>query len=289
MGVAQMQKKLNVVFTVDKNYIQHFTVACVSLLENNFGKINRIMVICDFEDLPIFDSVLEFFKLKYNFKIEKYQLDSQVLTGFKISHHISKATYFRLLISEVLPKDLNKVLFLDSDIVVTGDISELADMDFKDNGYYVYAVDHNYTKDELERLASIGYRSNKYFNAGIMLINLEKWRKDAISNILLKNAKKYNDILLWWDQDVLNISFESSWGELDYTYNAFGITIKPEYTPKIIHYTGSSKPWHFFNRHHYKSLYWKYLKLTPFKYYFPEDLRFKNLLDILKKNLKFKT
>ena len=274
-----MQERLDVVFTIDENYIQHFCVACTSLLENN-QNIGRIFLVQDIDESNSkLLKTIDFLKAKYSVEIKKLALDSKILENFTITHHISKATYFRLLLPEILPSDVDKVLFLDSDIVVLDDLSNLIELDFGDAEYYIYGVNHKYNEIDLKRLRKIDFEGNSYFNAGIMYINLKKWRKDNISKLLIENATKYNEHLLWWDQDVLNITFDKEWGELDYTHNAFGLTDKDDSQDyKIIHYTGSSKPWHFRNNHPYKNLYWKYLRMTPFKRYIPEDLTIFNVL-----------
>lgn len=294
-----MQKKLDVVFTIDENYIQHFCVACTSLLENNVN-IGRVFLVQDIkQNIKKLEKAINFLEKEYAIKVEKFSLDSKILDNFKITHHISKATYFRLLLSEILPKDVDSVMFLDSDIVVNGSLDEILELDFlkeynfygayqykqddiscsSSYEYYIFAVDHNYGDNELARLREIGFEENRYFNAGIMYINLKKWREDGVSTILIENAAKYNNYLLWWDQDVLNITFKKEWAELDFKYNAYGLKIKDETQDyRIIHYTGSSKPWHFRNKHPYKHLYWKYLKMTPFKRYIPEDLTVLNVI-----------
>lgn len=299
-----MQEKLNVVFTIDMDYVQHFCVACTSLLENNKKIINRIFLVHDIEQNNTkFKKAIEFLEDKYNVKIEQLKLeDTSILDNFKLTHHVSKATYFRLLLSEIIPGDIDRVLFLDSDIIVNGSLVDLLTLDFfrsdnldirykdgiKDNEYYILAVDHKYNEQALKRLKEIGFRGNKYFNGGVMLINLKKWREDNIAKILIENAKKYNKHLVCWDQDVLNITFDMRWGELDFKYNAFGLVRKSDSQDyRIIHYTGSSKPWHFRNNHPYKHLYWQYLKITPFKRYIPEDLTVWNVIKwMIPKNIK---
>ncbi|MDY0193866.1 MAG: glycosyltransferase family 8 protein [Aliarcobacter butzleri] len=294
-----MQKKLDVVFTINENYIQHFCVACTSLFENN-KNIGRIFLVQDInQGNKKLEKTIDYLEQKYNIKIEKLSLDSKILESFKITHHISKATYFRLLLSEILPKDVDSVMFLDSDIVINGSLDDILELDFlrEDNihisyqdgindktyssnyEYYIFAVNYKFDEDELSRLRRIGFEGNKYFNAGIMYINLKKWRNENISKTLIDNATKYNEHLVWWDQDVLNITFDKEWGELDFKFNAFGLNEKDDSKNyKIIHYIGSSKPWHFRNKHPYKHLYWKYLRMTPFKRYSPEDLTVINVI-----------
>jgi lipopolysaccharide biosynthesis glycosyltransferase len=77
----------------------------------------------------------------------------------------------------------------------------------------------------------------------------------------------------------LNITFDKKWYEIDFKYNSFFLTERNDTKDyRIIHYTGSSKPWHYRNKHPYKNLYWKYLKMTPFYPFFPEDLYVKNII-----------
>jgi lipopolysaccharide biosynthesis glycosyltransferase len=170
---------------------------------------------------------------------------------------------------------------------VIGDISEIADLNFchsnnsilKNDELYIYASSHNYSKDDIQRLRKIGYTSDDYFNAGVMYINLMRWREEKISERLMHIANKYKDDLLFWDQDVLNIAFEDSWEKLDFSFNAFNLEQKASSDQyKIIHYTGSSKPWHFVNKHPYKKEYFDCLKLTPFSNYKPKDITLKNAI-----------
>ena len=288
-------KKLNVVFAIDQNFIQHFTVACTSLLEHNIDIIERILLIHDVKDDKRLEKSYLYFQEKYFMKIEEYHLNSSLFDKFKISHHISKAAYFRLLMPEILPNDLRYVMYLDSDIIISGNLGNILNMNFSKDTYkseelfeyYLYAVDHKFNSEELERINKIGLKGNKYFNSGVMYINLKKWRDDQISNKLIENAVKYNERLKYWDQDVLNLTFDLKWAELPCAYNVFfGDEI--EENSKVIHYITGSKPWHFNNTHPYKHLYWKYLRMTPFKYYIPEDFTLKNIVKKFKRKTRNK-
>lgn len=276
--------KINIAFIANIDYIKPFTVALTSLLENNLAHIGRVFLICDkrIKDDKNLRISLEFFKKKYHKEIEPIFIDSSFAIGLKITHHISIDVYSKLILDRILPDSLETVLYLDSDIVINEDISKIKEMSFGDD-CYLFAADHKYTPEKLERFKKMGINLTKYFNAGIMLINLKLWREKNLSIKLLETARKYNEDILWLEQDVLNIVLKDKWQELDYKYNAFALeTYGKEIreTPCIIHYTGSSKPWHFMNEHPYKSLYWKYLRKTPFKWYIPEDL---TILNIIKK------
>jgi len=272
---------MDVVFTIDKNYTKYFCVALTSLLKNNNAIINSIYVVVDSilnDDLKL---ISDFIQKRYNKSIIYLELESSVLNEFKISLHISKATYFRLLLAEILPENINKILFLDSDIIVTGNLTELQMLDFypsetkigreknnqlaaEDQTPYIYAVNHKFSATDLARLNKLEFTGNVYFNAGVMLVNLKKWRLEKLSERLIECAKINNDHLLWWDQDVLNLVLNNRWKEIDYRFNAFGLSYNKDLDYRIVHYISDKKPWKLICRHPQKKLFWKYAKMTPF-------------------------
>lgn len=264
----KVEKSLNVIFTLDKKFIPHFTVTLTSLLENNKDLKITVYVVHDLEDIKILENILIFFSEKYLVQLNLIQVDNKIFENFMISHHLSKATYFRLLFADIIPISVLSGLYLDCDIIVTGSLNNLVDFSFfneKNNEEYsLLAVSDKNEVDGIERLNKMGLNTQMYFNAGVLLINFKKWRAKKVSGDLIKTADDYKDYLLWHDQDVLNIFFRNQTGKLNSTYNKFIDRKLPE-MPLIIHFSGSSKPWQFFNNNPYKSIYWKYLKLTPFK------------------------
>ncbi|MGY4384239.1 lipopolysaccharide biosynthesis glycosyltransferase [Pedobacter sp. UYP24] len=254
---------LNLVFTIDENFVRHFSVALVSVLENNKDLDLNIFVIHDIENLNKLTEVIDFFKAKYDFKVRLLSLDNSVLANFKVSLHLSKAVYFRLFLPEILPKDLDKILFLDSDLVVTNTLRELAEFKFTDQA--LLAQNDIELDININRLNEMGFPVRSYFNAGVMLINLKYWREGEYSKKLLDIADMYMDKLSWWDQDILNICFYDSWEYFDKTYNALHLRKKLDKLPIIVHYAGPSKPWQYMNSNPYRSQYWKYQRLTPYK------------------------
>jgi UDP-glucose/galactose:(glucosyl)LPS alpha-1,2-glucosyl/galactosyltransferase len=274
-------KKMDVVFSSDANYMQHFCVAATSLLENNLENVNRIFLITDTCKEKLLKKPILFIQAKYKKKIICLKLDKAVTNKFKVSSHVSKAAYYRLFLPEILPDDIDKILYLDSDVIVNKDLSPLFQLDFKSENFYLFAV-NEIRWQSLDRLKSIDLTGSGYFNSGVLLVNLNKWRTENITETLIDIALNYKDQIKFYDQDVLNIAFESCWGEIDYKFN----TLNLEYLEgkvnqddcAIIHYTGGSKPWHYRNRHPLKALYWHYLWKTPYRFYIPVDITFKNIL-----------
>ena len=277
-----LNNSLNVFFAVDKNYLIHFTVTLASLLENNKDLNISVYIIHDFEDINQLEEVVFYFNSRYKVNINLIYVDNTIFDNFQITLYISKATYFRLLFADILPANIMSGLYLDCDTVVTGSLRELINLDFtntqinQDDNSILAVCDKN-EKTEIDRLSKMGIQTNMYFNAGVMLINLKQWRIENVSDKLIDIANKFKEQLIWWDQDVLNIFFKNKCGRLKNTYNEFPTKLLSN-VPIIIHFSGSSKPWHYFNNHPYKSIYWKYLYITPFKNEKFEKVTFKKVI-----------
>lgn len=269
-------KKLNVVFTIDDRFIQHMSVTIASLLENNKDLVVKIFIIHDIKDDSALKVVGDYFSNRYRTDVKIIYFENALLDSFKVSLHYSKTVYYRLLITEILPKDIDEVLFLDSDIVVTGSLEELAK--FKFDEQYLLAVHDVSLDNNMERLQNLGFPLKKYFNAGVLYLNLKKWRDEDIASKLLTLAEEYMDRIAWWDQDILNMYLYDKWQPIDRKYNALLLKKRLKELPLIIHYGGPEKPWLYVQDHPYKSLYWKYIKFTPFKNATYPDYNFKEFL-----------
>ena len=302
-----MKNGLNIAFTIDDDYVCHFTIALTSLLENNPNNIQRVFVVHSIKDNKLLQKNLDFFKDKYSQNVEQIYIDDKQLISLPVKSYISTASYYRLMLSDLLPSNIDKVLYLDCDIIVNGDLSKLLDLHFSqqietsdeyisnnnlsDIDYYLYAVDQEYHMESFSRLDKAKFTGEKYFNAGVLYINLKKWRANNVTEKLLENATKYKTILESQDQDVLNITFENFWGELSYTYNAWkhdknaieknGLSVNEI---KIIHYIGPIKPWHIQCKHPYKKVYRKYFNKTPYKFQYVNF----TILNILKSIIPYK-
>lgn len=259
---------LNVFFAVDKLYLIHFTVTLTSILENNKDIDINVYVVHDLEDIKPLNDIAIFFKKNYNTTLHLLTVDISIFDNFQITLYISKASYFRLLFADIIPAHIKSGLYIDCDTLVTGSLKELTELSFfnsaKSIEYSMLAVSDKNETEELIRLNDLGIQSKMYFNAGVLFVNLKKWREGDVSGKLIQIAREYKEHLKWWDQDVLNIFYPNQCGRLNTTYNNFPEKKLPK-MPVVIHFTGSSKPWHYFNEHPYKAVYWKYLKLTPFK------------------------
>ena len=267
---------LNVIFTIDSKFIQHFTATMVSLLENNKDLKVKIYVLHDIQDTTLLNEVVVFIKNKYNVDVNCIYVNNAVFEKYRVSLHYSKAVYYRLIITELIPDDVDSILFLDADIIVNGSLAELAAYKFGDES--LLAVKNISNEDNAQRLIDLGFPIIEYFNAGVLLINVKEWRAKKLSSELLDLADKYMDKIDWWDQDILNIYFYNRWKEMDARYNALLYAEEIPKDPIILHYAGKLKPWLYVYNPPYKKLYWKYLKLSPFKNATYPDYNFKEFL-----------
>lgn len=270
---------MNIVFATDRGYLQHLAVALASLLENNSGMniyiINNDISGNDWKNL-------EKLFIGKDSKLINARIDDRRIESLITHTYFTKATYYRLFIPDIVKGE--KALYLDIDVIVTQQIESLYHTDI--SGTFLAAVDDmeikNYHDLEMKHSA-------RYFNSGVMLINLEYWRAFNVKEKVIEFIDRKPEIIRCVDQDGLNSVINGNWLELHPKYNLHTRFLYIEYAPDspikeaidhpvIIHYTGPSKPWHFRNIHSYKHFYWKYLRMTPYKYFIPDDFNIINLV-----------
>ena len=279
-----------VVFAADNNYVPMLTTAVYSLLKNASSEY--------FYDIVAMESnitdenkseMLEFFSQFDNMALRFARVDGMVDEyGLQTNNeHIGIETYYRFLTQKVLP-DYDKVLYLDSDLVVEADISELYAVEIGDN--LIGAVRDADYLGNLNMNDGIRMRYSKevlgmnnpydYFQAGVLIMNLEQMRMLYSTEQWLKYASETKYI--FDDQDILNAHCEGRVVFLDNAWNAMNdcmgriqkvcsfapAAVYDEYlaayaAPKIVHFAGCEKPWKPGSCDK-AELYWEYASETPF-------------------------
>ncbi len=194
--------------------------------------------------------------------------------------HLTVETYFRLKIASLFP-DLDKILYLDSDIVVLGDISEIWALNI-DDCYLACVPDAGGEKYRKIFSQYVDFdESFLYYNAGVMLVNLHKWRSDQMEYAFFEHLKNYKATLLFADQDVLNCVINKNIKYLDKSWN-FQLSgyNHLEDGAKIIHYVSGNKPWNLYSFEQGYRLYYEYLRVTDWWYssFFLRGILFFNCL-----------
>lgn len=270
---------IHIACNIDSNFTQHCAVTLVSLFENN--KSTEICVHIVAPDLPEKDQkILKTLGTAYGNEVCFYFPPSELLENFsikKFGKRISMATYYRCMFSAILPQTLDKVLYLDCDIVILGDISEFWNTDLAN---YAVGCVEDIGFDDMERYATLNYEPKySYFNAGVLLINLKYWREHKIDEECVRYFLSYPERIRYNDQDLLNallhehkIFVPLKWNMQDayYRYDMDKkITDWPAFKlellhPVILHYT-NKKPWNYDSMHPLRNEYYKYLDMTPWR------------------------
>ena len=247
---------ISISMCLDNYYILNAYVAIISILENK--NINTyisfyILISKDFKNENI-NKILSTYEQYDFFNISFFRMDNR-FDNATIFRYISKSCYFKLSLGEFLP-NLNKVIFLDSDIIVYKDLVNLYEHNF--NGYLILASPSVFINNKL-------IKKDLYYNSGVLLLNLKKMREIEFNKKVLQilNNGFKDNFNQWHDQAILNKFFYNYIGNLEPEYNSkldlfkvnsnyflkhhdyFNFTnlIYAEKFPSIYHFTGAKKPY----------------------------------------------
>lgn len=269
---------MNIVCTIDNSYIRHCAVMLRSLRESNPEEDLRVYIVHEKLD-PKERGKLVGYLSTFLPSVSFLQIEPGLLSAFPVFGHISIATYFRLLLPSILPPLLNRVLFIDSDIVINGSLQKFWQTPI--DGYAMAAVTDRNLDMQRQRLGLAD--DSHYFNAGVMLIDLDQWREENVLERGMNYARDNADKLNNWDQDVLNHLFEKRvllvhqrWNAMSHLWGldpawleARGGLSEEEKEavadPAIIHFAGGgfAKPWSHRCPHPWRERYRAVLATTP--------------------------
>lgn len=262
--------------STDDNYVQHCMAMLCSLLENN--RQHDIVVHLLHHGLSNIGqkSIAELVK-RYGKTIAIYDIDESYFENLTIADNhpnLSIATYYRLILPTILDAAIDRILYLDCDVIVLGDVKNLFELNL--DGFGVAAVKDCTSGNNHRMVVSLPLDFTA-FCAGVLMINLNYWRKNNCQENMLRFANEMRDRLFMEDQDVLNHEFRGRWFQLPYKFGYTPMSIVPidinqtledvleyAYKPVIIHYASFVKPWlnvSFPGR----ECYWKYARLSGFK------------------------
>lgn len=280
-NIVAKGENIHVAVAVNEKYAPYLAVTMASILLNSKDNIYFHIINSNLSDeskdkltslKSIRDFSIEFLPVNDAFV---YQLPNSLLP------YISPETNVRLIASTILP-DIDKLLFIDADLVFEGDIADLWQVDVSD--VYIAAV-----RDQYAQIAQWTKRlplpkDYQYLNTGIMLINTKKWREDNVENEFKKLAKEYAEEIDFPEQDLLNMALWKSVKYLPLNYNAMPLQDYADAeqmneafsNPQVIHWAGRCKPWKCDFK--YAEYFWKYARYTPYymyliMHYYPQNIK----------------
>lgn len=271
-----MNETMNILMAVNRKYVTQMKTLLCSLGCNNDCIIDVYLMYTELSEHTIED--LKQFVTKWcRGRLHAIKINNSFLQNAKLLLHFSIEIYYRIFAVEYLPENIDRILWLDADIVVISDIREFYYSDLK--GYSVAVCAHRekditnkvVNKDAIRRL---GWQdeNNIYFNSGVILMDLKKIRKYfnhdyTIELINSANTRDYEHRIIYPDQDILNIIYQSDKLCVDESIFNYQVHYDWNYDSekefvnkfvKILHFAGPVKPWDYKTFHFTYAYYWKY-------------------------------
>ena len=269
---------MNIVLITDENYVVPTGTTMASVLNSNPNESFTFYIVTKCLSEKQIYVLQSFIKSdEKNAALKIITLPDELFTSFPIREgdHVSVATYYRIYFPALIPESVNKILFLDGDILCVDSLRSFYDMDLTGHSC---AVTHDEQNNNIKNFSRLNYpKENGYFCAGVMLVNLEWWREHNVMQECLEFIKSNPDACLWHDQDALNHVLNGTVKWADFRYNFMqgyffekkSLVLDSKYYPEvekasvhpcILHFSSMYKPWHVECNHPLKKLYRDFYK-----------------------------
>ncbi|GHV46460.1 LPS 1,2-glucosyltransferase [Spirochaetia bacterium] len=251
---------MDIVFCINENYLMPCGVLMTSILYTNSKTKITFHVISEKLSIKAKEKLQSVVAGHSAATIQFYYFEGNLLEKLPKCDYPGIATYIRIFIPHILPKSIQKVLYLDCDMIVIDTLEPLWNTNIEQ---YSAAAAMDFAYNDIRQFNRLGYTPNDgYYNAGMLLINLDYWRNNTISEKLLEFARTNPEKCLYADQDMLNKVLAGTWKKIPSQYNCmtphFYIAvdkwfIQTKYwdevfyareNPVIIHFSALLKPWH---------------------------------------------
>jgi len=273
-----MKNEIPIFFAINNKYASYLDIAIRSMIANA-SKENNYKIIVLYEDLSEKNiktiSELQNENFEIVFKEMREGLESitdRVENRFKCNFTLT--IYFRLFIADMFP-EYNKGIYIDSDIIVPGDISELYNIELNNNLIGACSDSSIQGIPELMNYIenAIGIKRHEYINSGVLLMNLKQLREEKFTQRFLDLLNKYHFDSVAPDQDYLNAMCNGRIMYLNESWDAMPNNERKIINePNLIHYNLFQKPWCYDNIQ-YEDYFWNYAKKSP---YYDNTIEFKN-------------
>ena len=261
---------INIAFCSDNNYLKYIAIAIQSINFNNRNNLLQFHVFL--YDVPKEESD-KLLTLSNNITI--YSIPAEYMEKYDNDYsikHLNRSIYIRLLVPRLLKNKVDKLIYLDADILCFRDISDIKSINIDD---VICAVGPDSKKSEhiQKNIKRLNLTNNTYFNSGFLYINIKKWNdfntENKVNEILLNKNKQ----LLYPDQDALNIVLQNHILMIDAEWNYLftwlnskqkqEFFLKRSHIPYFMHFTGARKPWYCEHVGIAQNLYLFYKHFTP--------------------------
>lgn len=265
------QKEIPVFFTIDNSYAPFLAAALSSAIKNCSSKRQYKAIILhqeltkeNMEKLSLLATgnfSIEFVEMKDGFESITDRMSNRLRCDY-----FTLTIYFRLFIATMFPQ-YDKAIYIDSDVVVLGDLAELFDTDIGDNFIGACADKSVVDVPELARYMeeAVGVSRYEYINSGVLLMNLKALRENEFDKHFLNLLNTYHFDCIAPDQDYINAICNGKIHYLDEVWDAMpNDNAQPLSNAKLIHYNLFSKPW-CYEGIQYGDYFWEYIKNTGYE------------------------
>tara|TARA_X000000368_G_scaffold409605_1_gene391818 strand:- start:15095 stop:16021 length:927 start_codon:yes stop_codon:yes gene_type:complete len=240
---------LNFLYCFDENYNLQGLTSIYSVLTNLETPANFYII---HKSPESFNKYIN--RIKNHSKLNEiniYKFDKKKVKFPNLEEaHVSEATYYRLYIEEHIPKDITNLIYLDPDVVClkNPEAKFIKIIDDLSNSDFVIAAHKEDLGQANTRFEDLRMKNNSYFNAGVMVIDFQKWLNQNLSKDLLTLLDEIEEKIKLWDQDVLNAYFDGEFIELGHELNFLNQYIQNINEQKLneiyfLHFSGKYKPW----------------------------------------------
>lgn len=277
---------VHLLLCANHSYLPHAAVAAVSAAEATRAvPLHVHLFTCDADADR--DGLLRTTLRSYpHVRLEVHVVDRGQIAGLGGNGHVTSDAFLRFLAADILPPDVTRVVYIDSDVVVLRDLRELAAADL--GGKPVGAVEdidwRSVSPDG--RLSALGLGPDeRYANSGVLVMDLDAWRREGLHRAIFEYARRAGEGLVYVDQDALNVVLRNRIAFLDRRWNVqammYGGALRRMMpavvaacrdallNPGIIHFTTSEKPWTFRASVRRKRLYYRFRAKTAWRSHQP--------------------
>lgn len=261
-----LREEIPIFFTTDDRYIPFLDVAISSLIHNASPLYSYRIIILN---TGILQENIDLVRRneRTGFVIDFVDISEQVKdiqSHFKNVYHFSVVTYYRLFIASMFPQ-YKKIVYLDCDLVVLGDIAELYHTDLKGNIFAAGPEMFVQSTPEFRRYArvALGVDPSGYVNAGVLVVDLEQFRLHRIEETFIDLITRFDFDLLDPDQAYLNYLCNGRILTLPSGWNKEPLPLPCEGELNIVHYALYKKPWQY-DDVMYGEHFWRYAESSPY-------------------------
>lgn len=261
---------INVLMAVNKNYLTQMKTLICSIGDNTCTSVDIYLIHNELSSQEIAETA-EILRKTCGGDLHEIKVSENFLEGAKVNEHFSIEMYYRIFATELLPKNLDRILWLDADIITIKSLETLYYSDL--HGYSIAACGHREKEESEKMINSSACQRLKldgdtiYFNSGVLLMDLDKIRKNFNKDTTLDLIYKMEKVLENPDQDILNILYQHDVLVLDkaiynyqvhYDWESINEKANIQDHTVIVHYVGPAKPWKPTTYHFTYEFYWKY-------------------------------